>query len=448
MYQDIDNLGIPPLAGIASYEDAAKPGYGVEENVALIRRYNYVKRRLMEIASAHVASVPEWEVKGGLSLHMWLEAEHCQSFRDRVGEMRKPPLHLDRVPDDMLKATLDEVLHARSTVELLTGIYRVVKPALDEALARHLGETNPLADHPTFRILKLIRMEDAEMIDWGQAALRALVASDPEASAEAEAWEAHVRAYLQAAGGVRGDARPEAPVELPEARAAEPFELRKEPVRDDRFRDIYNISAPFNEIYADRDRAIEERTWALMAKRLEEMVVPEWMAPIIYEAEGKPWEYFVDMTRQLWDEARHSMMGEVAFVDAGLPFYAYPVSVTSSHAMNTEFSTLEVHAILYAIEQSLMPGDTGKKWEAEIARESENVLATLFQDYDWADEVLHAQTGRKWLVPSLDMKGEALRSYLDGLYQRFHAVKREIAERSSQENWWPEFWEEVRRRAA
>ena len=36
------------------------------------------------------------------------------------------------------------------------------------------------------------------------------------------------------------------------------------------------------------------------------------------ETPGKPWKYYVDMTRQLWDEARHAMMGEVGFVQAGI----------------------------------------------------------------------------------------------------------------------------------
>ena len=36
---------IPPLAGLATYE-GARVGYSVDETVSLIRRYNYVERRL------------------------------------------------------------------------------------------------------------------------------------------------------------------------------------------------------------------------------------------------------------------------------------------------------------------------------------------------------------------------------------------------------------------
>ncbi len=42
--------GIPPLAGLATYEEAARPGYGVDENVELMRRYNYVEGQLYRMS--------------------------------------------------------------------------------------------------------------------------------------------------------------------------------------------------------------------------------------------------------------------------------------------------------------------------------------------------------------------------------------------------------------
>src|SRR5579871_6804891 len=101
------SLGIPPLGGIATYDEAARPGLSVEQNVELLKRYAYVERRLAEIAIAHLCAVPEWEVKCALSLHCWLDTEHATVFRQRVAEMRKPPLHLDQAPDARLAAVLD-----------------------------------------------------------------------------------------------------------------------------------------------------------------------------------------------------------------------------------------------------------------------------------------------------------------------------------------------------
>jgi hypothetical protein len=108
----VDNLGIPPLAGVCTYERAARPGLGVEQTTAFLKRCNYVLRRLHETAAAHLAATPEWEVKCALGLHLWLDAEHCSGLRARVSEMREPPLHLDDAPDERLRAALEELLRA------------------------------------------------------------------------------------------------------------------------------------------------------------------------------------------------------------------------------------------------------------------------------------------------------------------------------------------------
>jgi len=194
----IDNLGLPPLAGIATYEEACRPGISVEENTDWLCRYNYLKVRLVEIISAHITSTPEWEIKAGLSLHLWLDAEHSAMIRRRVGEMREPPLHLDQVPDENLKKWLDEVLRAKNSIELIIGIYGVTGPALSRALKEHLEKTNPLIDHPTVRTLRLILQEEEEMQAWGLKVIKALIVQS-ESQEIARAWEKHLY-YFSGAG--------------------------------------------------------------------------------------------------------------------------------------------------------------------------------------------------------------------------------------------------------
>ena len=204
MEVEIDNRGIPPLAGLCDYDMASRPGLEVETNVALLRRYNYVEVQLNQIMAAHLPSVPEWEVKCAFSLHLWLDAEHSTSLRERVSEMREPPLHLDRVPDAGLEAWLAEVIRAEGTLELLVGIYRVVKPELVRALEKHMERTNRLVDHPTYRLLRLNITEEREMIAWGEQAIKALTQTEADEET-AKAWEQHLHAYLLAAGSLTGE---------------------------------------------------------------------------------------------------------------------------------------------------------------------------------------------------------------------------------------------------
>lgn len=173
------------------------------------------------------------------------------------------------------------------------------------------------------------------------------------------------------------------------------------------------------------------------------MGVPEWIAPIIFKTRGKLWSYYVDLGRQLWDEARHAMMGEVGLHSLGIPFHRYPVNIESSFTLNTQFTPLEAHALLWWIEQGLMPRKIGKPLEWQIARDHGDVLFTTFQDYDWADEVLHARIGRDWLIPEFGSRA-ALAAAAQEAWPRWKQARTDAASRSKQEPWWPEFLAQAR----
>ncbi|XID90393.1 hypothetical protein ACF3MZ_17790 [Paenibacillaceae bacterium WGS1546] len=429
---------IPPLGGVCTYEEAFRIGYSVDDNVNMLKRYNYVKARLVEMVTLHMNGTPEWEIKGAMSLHVWLDSEHSAWIRKRVSEMREPPLHLDKVPDERLKTFLDEALHARSSLELVVGIYGVVRPALREALERHIGETNPLVDQPTSRVLKLILGEEKEMADWGDAAIEALT-DDPAAAAEAQRWKSHLGSYLEAAGGIRGDGATVG--ERAPERSAEPFEPQWIPQRDGRFTDIWNNVDDADRVYKDESRDPAERTWALLFKRLREMDVPEMMCSIVAQTPGKPWEYYRDMCRQIWDECRHSMMGEVGFVRHGVDWTKLPVRINWSYELNNLLTPLERHAVLYDIEFGLMPGDTGKKFEWEVTKRSGYPLAVTFHDHDWADEVLHAQIGRKWFVSRMSSHKEAL-ELAQRAYQKIAETRKPYP--VDNPDWWGAFYDSVR----
>lgn len=426
---EIDNLGFPPLGGICDYERAARPGLTVDETVTRLKRYSHVLRRLHETAAAHLPSTPEWEVKCALSLHLWLDADHATLLRGRVGEMREPPLHLDDTPSNELDAALAEAIRADGTAELVAAVYGAVRPALVAALRVHLEQMNPLLDHPTWRMLRTILREQEEILEWGAAALDA-VGRDP--------FGDHVAAYVAAAGGVSGaDELPGTP--LPEPRAnGRRYEMDVHPRRDDRFHDVLNNAGRVGERVHDASLPVEERALALIYKRLLEMDVPEFMAPILYRNDGREWEYYADLARQLWDEARHAMLGEVGMVAHGVPFYRYPIDQKVCRTLNTLFTPTESHLILWKIEQGLMPA-TGKRLEWELAVESGNVFVIAMQDYDWADEVLHAQIGRRRLEREFG-SGSARNAAAGPVWERYQAIVAQwAANHAGDAEWWDDF---------
>jgi hypothetical protein len=437
----LPSLGIPPLAGLANYEGAQKVGPSVDENVDLLRRYNYIKSRLYEISASFMNPTPEWEVKCALSLHLYLDGEHSQSMRARVAELRRPPLYLDESPDDRLQLLMDEAISSQNTIELLSSVYGVIRPALIEAFEAHLSRLNPIVDHPTARIFRQMIQEETQMTEWGAAALAALTADEQDA-ATAKSWATHISMYLAAAGGVAGtDPKPDN-VSLPTARFTGSFVPDVDPKRDWRSGDIYNFAYRADEVYNDSTADYDERNLALMYKRFHEMDVPEMMASIVVQTKGKDWEYYRDMGRQLWDEARHAMMGEIWFAKYDIDWSRYPNHVAFSLYLNLDRTPLERHIVLYNIEQSLMNGKWGKRQEWLIAQNANDPLATYFQDYDWADEVLHAQIGRKWLKPEIG----TVKAILDRAAE-INAKPRENLEArrksTAQIDWWPTYVSDI-----
>src|SRR6266571_1007717 len=114
--------GLPTLAGLASIEEAAKPGLSVEACVARLKRYHYAFMRLHEIFTARITAEPIYELKTGFAHHAYLCAEHVAALRQRIGEMREPPLGLEEVPHEALQIYFDEILAAPMTKALLLGL--------------------------------------------------------------------------------------------------------------------------------------------------------------------------------------------------------------------------------------------------------------------------------------------------------------------------------------
>jgi hypothetical protein len=426
--------GLPTLAGLATLAEAARPGLSVEACVARLKRYHYAFQRLHQVFTARITAEPIYELKAGFSLHAYLCAEHVQALRTRVAEMREPPLGLEAVPDPALEVFFDEILAAPTTAELLLGLYENALPVLDAALARHVADTNPLTDAPSVRVCRFARLELADLIDFGARSIACLV--DEPTRTGMKPWLALLDDCLAAAGGLDGTATPSGQV-VARRHSATPYVYDPAPRRDERFQDLYNQGVNAESFLYNPEFPARAKALMMLFKRLREIDVPEMMASIIHQTRGKPWEYYRDMTRQLWDEARHAMMGEVGFVALGVDWTRARITHNWSLRLNTECTPLERHAVLYFIEQGLMT-KTGKRYEWELGVESGLPLIGTIQDYDWADEVLHAQLGREWYIPQVGSWREAL-DYGDKCWSRilsnWHTVRDQGLTRH--ENWWP-----------
>ena len=432
-YMPYKNL--PPLAGLCTLEEAAKPGLPVEECVRRLKRIHYAFKRLHGILVARLTAEPIYELKTAFAHHAYLCAEHATAIRQRVSEMREPPLGLDEVPHPALEAFFDEIQCAPTIQHFLSGLYAQAIGALTIAVETYLADTHPLTDAPSRRLLRFAHIELEEMDQFGMACIMSL-GSPPNL----REWFTTVLDHLMftsefVTGTPMFPAHNQA--EIPRMYSTAPYQYDPVPKRDERFSDPWNQGVNAEAFLYHEQMPVHAKVLMMFYKRLREIDVPEMMASIITETTGKPWAYYRDMTRQLWDEARHAMMGEVGFVALGVDWTQAKVSYNWSYRLNTECTPIERHAVLFFIEQGLMP-KTGKRYEFEVARDSGLPLAATIQDFDWADEVLHSQIGRQWYVPEFGTLQKAL-AFGDAAWSKVLSNWATVKDQglTDHANWWP-----------
>jgi len=445
-----------PYAGI---EGAQRPGLFVEENARLLRRYAYLERRLLLLEAGRLPGTAILELKHALARHAWEDAQHADALRRRILTLRTSPRLLDECPDPALEALCDEAERAEDTVELVAGLYGVLKPALLAAYRQHLAETNPVADFPTVRELEIAAREEEAQLAWGVDALRELCGPDaaraawralgrpgdpepvpeeapeevlpgaaqagppighpwrpaPDAPARARAWQAHLERLLAAAGGVDG----RAPRAEPEpTRGTAPFRISRHPQRDPRF----TVNFQFHEPGDPPPTTTEERLIFMMRGRLNELAATENPASALFELAraGAPWEALHELARHMWDEARHSMLGQAVIESLGRDVREWPLRIGPGYSY-LSVGPLERYAHLgLNVEQGMMRYPPGKREEYEWCRDvARNGLAAMYQDYDWADEVYHTQIARRWVARLLGDAGGAGEAPVSARLQAF-----------------------------
>lgn len=432
--------GLPQLAGLCTVEEAAKPGLSVEECVRRLKRFHYCFKRLHQILTARITAEPIYELKTAFAHHAYLCAEHATALRTRIGEMREPPLGLEDVPHPALEVFFDEILCAPTTEELIVGAYCVALSHLIMALERYLEETNPLTDAPSRRVLRFALVELEDMNHFAKGSATGMLSGSDK-------WFRHLAGIASAAGELDGTAQSPSVatggLDALRRYSKTPYTYDPVPQRDSRFTDPWNQGVNAEVFLYDETKPARAKALMMLYKRLREIDVPEMMSSIITQTPGKPWGWYRDMSRQLWDEARHAMMGEVGFTALGVDWTQAKITFNWSYRLNTECTPMERHGVLYFIEQGLMP-KTGKRYEFEVAQESGLPLMATIQDFDWADEVLHSQIGRQWYVPEFSSLKEAL-DYGDAAWSKVLSNWTTVKEQglTQHENWWPAIYSQA-----
>ncbi|WP_309121758.1 hypothetical protein [Paenibacillus sp.] len=395
--------------------------YGVDRNAAVLQRYRALHEGLLRAAAGQLPNRDDWDLRIGMCKHLYEDAEAAEQLHIRIPELRTSSATLTKEPDSRLTLLFEELVHARTDLEWASAVYEVIKPAMLAAFRDHAAKTQQIVDQPTIRLLRTAMLDLEDQIAWGRELLASLrsASSEPEDGAE---FAAKMRSFLAAAGGVTGEG-PRS-TDLPRRwRSNEPYAIPKTSKR------CAKTMGPTTLIRTSvepppADPIARELAFK-MRVRQEEMTACDLIAGVLYTQRNMPWAFYRDLARHIWDEARHAMFGQAALEADGYEWKSRP-QYTSDYDINAEKIPSAKYAWLsIGIEEGAMVS-LGKKKEFEWCRdEAKHPLMAQFQDYDWADEVVHANLGRKWAP---DLMGEPI------------AFVREVAQKEL-----AHFWSEVQR---
>ncbi|MDF2960504.1 MAG: hypothetical protein K0S39_2239, partial [Paenibacillus sp.] len=407
-----------PFAGIQN--PYALGQYGVEKNAKALQRYRFIHEGLLRTAAGHLPAREDWNLKAALAKHLYEDAEAVDLLRKRITELRTSPAVLNHEPDAALSLLMDELIQARNDLELTAGIYTVIKPAMLRTYKKHMTDTQQIVDQPTIRILRTLIADLEDQISWGGEMVSHLESSGvyPDGAAE---FTAKLTEFLTSAGDI--DGLQGKTTALPYRwRSYDAYKLPLKSVRDPRL--MGPVTWARTSVANPPDDPVLKSLYAKMRVRQEEMTAAELIAGVIYSQKNMPWEFYKDLARHLWDEVRHALFGQAALESEGLDWMSQP-QYTSDYDVNApKIPGAQYTWLSIGIEEGAMKRP-GKAGEFEFCRdEAKHPLMTQFQDYDWADEVVHAHLGRKW---SPDLIGEDI------------GFVREVAKKELEQ-----FWSEVR----
>jgi hypothetical protein len=372
----------------AGLDRPREAGISVMETAERLRRLAYFERRLMLLLATRIITVPQRDVKALLARLQYEHAQLVDCWRGRVLELRTNKSKLEGAPDPALADLFDEAEHLPGAYPFISAVVRVLEPALRAAYDAYVADANELADYASVR---LVRQAIADAEEHARLLALALseVAPDEGDIERAADWEAALGAFIAAAGGVDGTSQRS---ELPPRRASkQSYSIPHALVRDTAIPRVWDYQAPpLDEV----DRHLDY----MMGLRLSEINVAEGLAIVLYETPDMPWSFYLDISRHLWDEMRHSLFGE-AGIEATYDDHAAIPMRDYEGVFAMEAPPLEQYAVLgLEVEGKNMKYPPGKRQEWEFARDmARHPLMATFQDFDWADEVVHVNIARRQL---------------------------------------------------
>ncbi len=361
----------------------------IEQNVEYLKRYAYLERACNRTLAGWLPGVPEWDAKNQFGLHIWESAESADQIRTRLRELR---MHQpERYLSPLLERVFKELDYAQNTAEVIATVYLVVKKGLLDAYRNHPDTTWADFDNPTVKVTERLAEVTEKQVAWAEAFFPTIAANYPGW----EVWRDTIAALIEADGGITGDSpKTETPAHL-----ERPLLL---PWKTCQRMPSWPIFNPNTDVEPDRKAAPDDHRLWRFKHYLNEMTAAETLGSILWMTPEMTWEFQHNVSRHLWDEIRHSQLGQTRIQQLGLKIADVPQVVQIYNVMMSLPAVDQYALLTTVIEPNGMPEKVANR---EHWQEIEDDISAAAVSYDWSDENFHIRWGQKWTPVLLETYG-------------------------------------------
>ena len=345
---------------------------------------------LARVQAGFVPALAVWTQRKELPGLIFRSMRRVQDLRTRGRELGVSfaDMHLSNAVAG--RELLDTLCAAPSPASVIQAGLIGTPGVLVEAINDYLKRNDPLYDLPSVALLEANRDELQAQIQWGEAAL-AQQGTRPDAGFVARA-AAHFATLPQALR--EHSTKNTAPIKQARRIGALPLADSVLP-QGFTYLEFGPTPVPPDSSYADRARY-------RAVNFLQEVQAADSCASLLFDAPDMPWDFYFDLSRHMWDEARHSMFGERKLVDLGSTAAEAGLS-SKAYAMRQTLTPHDRYAALTTQEADAFPGKHAGLKDAVANRDSVSAMAW---SYDIADETQHVRFGTKWLPVLIEKAGE------------------------------------------
>jgi Protein of unknown function (DUF455) len=398
---------------------------------AIIKRFHFLEEALVRSCAGWIPAAHSIEGKALLARVAWETSLTADSLRERVFELRFPS-RLVEVGDDRPLVTLFRAsANAPSAVAFFDALASVFLPALVAAQTEYLALTDVLADGPSARFLRLSIDEKTRAIGDLHQALDAerAAAGGANTALLASEWVEALRSFLSEIGGV-AFTEPRAVAVQEVVSPGTLYVIPVNPARDARYFEcnVYWPDTLDPEYGYGSGLRLQLRS---AVSHLNEVWAVETAGAALFElSEVLGWEFTLDAARWTYDEARHMLMGQRRIAAWGIEPVNVPLGRYIYDAAAAGGDPLYRIGMLGFFETK----NIGKK--KTRAREFGSMGDPLSQrdmQFDWADETIHAEYGRRWLKRLLQVQDRPAEDYTAVLEECEELVRTRLAQTSQVE---------------